>query len=72
MHRKHMDAASARARREDDHVEILQMVVAAYDARHVIILLTGAVEWHNHRIRWRQKLSMLELTRASVAQRPVR
>ena len=64
--------ASARARRDHGHVNVIQMVVAAYHARHAIILLTDATlrHRHRHRIRWRQKLPMYELMRSSIIERP--
>ena len=62
--------ASARARRDHGHVNVIQMVVAAYHARHAIILLTDATLCHRIRIRWRQKLPMYELMRSSIIERP--
>ena len=62
--------ASARAQGDDGQFEVLQMVVVAYDARHAVIPLTDAIERHNHPVRWRQKLPMFELMRASVIERP--
>ena len=48
--------ASARARRDNGRVDVIQMVVSAYDSDHAIILLTDAIERYNHRTRWRQDL----------------
>lgn len=45
-------------------------MVAAYDRDYAIILLTDAIERHNHRTRWRQELPMYELMRSSVIERP--
>ena len=61
--------ASARARRDHGHVNVIQM---AYHARHAIILLTDATLRHRIRIRirWRQKLPMYELMRSSIIERP--
>ena len=53
--------ASARARWDDGCVDLMQMVVAAYDHDHAVILLIDAIERHKHRTRWRQKLPMFEL-----------
>ena len=62
--------ASARARRDDRHVNVMQMVVAAYDVSHAIILLTEATLRHNHRTRRRQQLPRYDLMRSSVIERP--
>ena len=45
--------ASARARRDDRHGDVMQMVGSAYDVSHAIILLTEAMGRHNHRTRCR-------------------
>ena len=44
--------ASAGARRDDGRVNVMQMVVAAHDRDHAVILLTDGIERHNHRTRW--------------------
>ena len=62
--------ASARARRDDRHGDVMQMVGAAYDVSHAIILLTEATLRHNHRTRCRQQLPRYELMRSSVIERP--
>ena len=62
--------ASAGARRDDGRVNVMQMVVAAHDRDHAVILLTDGIERHNHRTRWRQKLPMFELMRSSAIERP--
>ena len=62
--------ASARARRDDRHGDVMQLVGSAYDVSHAIILLTEAMERHNHRTRWRQQLPRYELMRSSVIERP--
>ena len=62
--------ASAGARRDDGRVNVMQMVVAAHDRDHAVILLTDGIERHNHRTRWRQKLRMFELMRSSAIERP--
>lgn len=62
--------SSARARRDDGRADIIQLVVIAYICDHAVILLTDAVERHNHRTRWGQQLPMFELMRSSVIERP--
>ena len=62
--------ASARAQSDDGCGDVMQMVVAAYHRDHAIILLTDAIERHNHRTRWWQKLPMFELMRARIFERP--
>ena len=62
--------ASARAKGDDRHVDVMQMVVAAYDRDHAVILLTDATLRHNHRTRWRQQLPRYELMRSSIIRRP--
>ena len=65
-----LSTASARAQRDDGHVDVMQMAVAAYDTNHATILLNDAIERRNHRTHWRQKLPMYELMRSRIIERP--
>ena len=62
--------ASARAKGDDRHGDVMRMVGSAYDVSHAIIPPTEATLRHNHRTRWRQKLPRYELMRSSVIERP--
>ena len=58
--------ASARATDYNGDVEVIQLVTAAYDARHAIDLCCAAVERHNQRTRRQRGLAYFRLLAASV------
>ena len=62
--------ASAQAGDYDGEVEVIQLVVAAYDTRHAIDLCCAALERHNQRTRRQRGLPYFRLIAASVAERP--
>ena len=62
--------ASAQAIDYDGDVEVVQLVVAAYDARHAIDLCCAALERHNQRTRRQRNLPYFRLIAASVKERP--
>ena len=49
--------ASAQATDHDGQVEVMQLVVAAYDARHAIDLCCAALERHNQHTRRQRGLA---------------
>ena len=62
--------ATARATDYDGDVEVIQLVVAAYDTRHAIDLCRAAVERHTQRTRRQRGLAYSRLIAASVQERP--
>ena len=62
--------ASARATAWDGNVEVIQLVVAAYDTRHAIDLCCAALERHNQRTRRQRGLAYFRLLAASITERP--
>ena len=62
--------ASARATDYAGDVEVIQLVVAAYDTRHAIDLCCAALERHNQRTRRQRGLPYFRLLAASVQERP--
>ena len=62
--------ASAHATDHDGDVEVIQLVVAAYDTRHAIDLCCAALERHNQRTRRQRELPYFRLIAASVKERP--
>ena len=55
---------------DDGKMDVMQMVVAAHDRDHAIIMLTDAIQRHNHRTRWRRQSPMFELMRSTVIEPP--